>query len=192
MEKTKTPEQLFQELYTSSFKGVFRFFYYKSVQFDQIEELCQEVYLRFWDAYQNKLQDTEQCKRILYGIALNVYREWVRSNTKNSFISLEYYWENLLEEDKINSIDNWCSLEYDQQQEELKQKLRWAINQLPEQQRKVLEYRFIHGMTREETARKMNMPVDNVHTYQKRAIKSLKEILQEEFKLNSVPPITLN
>ncbi len=187
MEETKTPEQLFQELYTSSFKGVFRFFYYKSVQFDQIEELCQEVYLRFWDAYQSKLQDTEQCKKILYGIALNVYREWVRSSIKNSFISLEDYWESLLEEDEINSIDSWCSPEYDQQQEELKQKLRWAIHQLPEQQKKVLEYRFIHGMSREETAQKMNMSVDNVHTYQKRAIKSLKQIINEESDLNLYP-----
>ncbi len=168
----------FHSLYESSFKGVFRFFYYKSVRFENIEELCQEVYLRFWQNYQGKLDDFEQCKKILYGIALNVYREWVHRQVRQGFVQLENYWDELLEADSLNSTAHWETANYDNNLEQLKIELRRAMEQLPPRLQEVVRLRCLEGLSRQATADKMNLTADQVHIYQKRAVKSLKEIIQ--------------
>jgi len=133
--------------------------------------------MRFWNGYKIHLNDFTQSKKIVYGIALNVYREWVRSSIKNDNLALEDYWTQLAEEDQITCTDHWSSNDYEEKHLELKQKLREAIAKLPEKQRLVLEYRFLHRLSRKETAVKMNTTEDNVYTYQKRAIKTLQQII---------------
>jgi len=173
-------EKHFEFFYKETFKGVFRFFYYKSVDLQSIEELCQETYMRFWNSYKTYLEDFVQSKKIIYGIALNVYREWVRSSIKQNNLALEDYWTQLAEEDQITSVDHWHSNDYEQKHLELKQRLKQAIAKLPEKQRLVLEYRFLQCLSRKETAAKMNTSEENVYTYQKRAIKTLQQIINSE------------
>jgi len=170
-------EERFEIFYRNSFKGVFRFFYYKSVDLQSIEELCQEVYMRFWKNYKAYLEDFAQSKKIIYGIALNVYREWVRSSLKNETLCVDDFWEQLATEEQISSIDPWLNSDYEKQHQKLKKRLKIAISQLPEKQKLVLEYRFLRRLTRKETAARMNTTEDNVYTYQKRAIKALKQIV---------------
>lgn len=181
----------FSELYQTSFKGVFRFFYYKSVNFNSIEELCQEVYLRFWKNYTSKLGDADQCKKILYGICLNVYREWVRSQISSQFVSLESYWEQLMDEDSLSSTQNWEDEKYEEHLGELKNRLRTAIAKLSPRLREVVELKYLQGLTRRQTSEQMGLTEDQVHTYQKRAVKALKDLVHQETG-EPVPPNALN
>lgn len=176
---------LFAEFYQNSFKGVFRFFYYKSVRFDTIDELCQEAYMRFWQNFQSKLEDPVQCKKIIYGICLNVYREWVRDQIKHNFIQLESYWEELADDDNLCTTEDWEEPEYEDRHEELKTRLKQAIEQLPAKQKEVLILKYIDGLTRKEIANKLQIPQDQVYTYQKRAVKSLKEIIDKQSQTQS-------
>jgi RNA polymerase sigma factor (sigma-70 family) len=133
--------------------------------------------MRFWKNYKAYLEDFAQSKKIIYGIALNVYREWVRSSLKNETLCVDDFWEQLAKEEQISSIDPWLNSDYEKQHQELKKRLKITISQLPEKQKLVLEYRFLHRLTRKETAARMNTTEDNVYTYQKRAVKALKQIV---------------
>ncbi len=157
------------------------------MEFGQIEDLVQEAYFRFYKNYEYKLSgDSSECKRILLGICLNIYREWVRSRVESSSVEYvdEYDYEN-----EVSYFEAYENDNFDEENEKRKSMLREAINTLNSNVKQVLELRFIQQKTRKEVARIMNITEDQVHTYQKRGVKYLKEILNKE---NIVPPQTLN
>jgi RNA polymerase sigma factor (sigma-70 family) len=170
--------QDFQEFYDDSFKAAYRFFFYKNVSKSQIEDLVQDSFMRFYQSYQFKLGDKDERGKILLGICLNVYREWVRVQVSTGNV-WEYIEEVDWEEERV-SFDEYSNPDYEIEVERRKALLRQSLSELSGTVRSVLELRFLQGLTRAQTADKLGISEDQVHTYQKRGIKYLKEILNQE------------
>lgn len=171
----------FEEFYQQTFKTCFRFFYYRSVGFENIEDLCQEAYLRFYNKYLDKLQDPEESKKILFGICRNLYKEWVK-NQKTKDLEL---FENYEYSGSYNSFDASQDEDFVDTLDHYRNVLHTALAELNDTVRKVINLRFIEGKTRGETAEILGISEDNVHTYQKRGVKYLKEKLNNK---TFVPP----
>ena len=162
----------FEELYNLNFKYVYRFFYYKSVSKEEIEDLTHEVFIRFYGKYNGKNISQEESKRILFGFCNNIYKEFVRKSIKenraefNDFLQYEEIFEEFVEE---------C---FEEKLSEMRALISQNIQKLNPKVRAILECRFIHNMSRKEVAAKFNITEKDVHTYQKRGVKYLKKMVE--------------
>ena len=57
--------------------------------------------------------------------------------------------------------------------------LRYAIEQLPEKERKTLYLRYFHGMTQETAARVLGVSQVQVSRLERRAVERLREVLTD-------------
>jgi RNA polymerase sigma-70 factor (ECF subfamily) len=154
------------------FPVLFKYFSYRDLGKADCEDACQEVFLRFFQKYTIEHLDEVACAKILYVIAHNVYREWVRSAVKHSSLALldtdlpeGSSWETYVEE--VESPEGQLYQE----------ELRAAIAQLSPNLRQVIELRFFEGLTRREIAEKLNTKEKYVHIYQQRGIKALQKLV---------------
>lgn len=173
--------RLFKDFYEKTFKAVFRFFYYRSEYIDTntAADLAQESYLRFWNKYKDKLQDFQESQKLIWGICKNVYKEWLKNNVKDAvgFWGNLDDWERLWTQDQISSVDYWDDDDYSKKLEYLRKVLKKLIDKLPNRLKEVINLRYYLGLSRREVAWRLGMKEDHVHTYQKRAIKLLKNYL---------------
>lgn len=172
----------FESLYNLSFEKIYKFFYYKYVDKETVEDLVHDVFIRYFQKYKDSNHNSNESIKLLYGISRNVYKEWVRKSIKENKIQFL---------DNIDYVDESVITEEELINEDLNQKIfqanvdkiRECIGKLNINVRNVLEQRFLHGKTRKETAEILNLSEDTVHTYQKRGIKYLKNMLG-----TTVPP----
>lgn len=157
----------FKDFYDITYISVFRYFYYRGVKLEDNEDLSQDCYILFYKKYLSKLDNSKEAQKILFGIVKNKYKESWRKTEKlkqeELYKPLNFSPDNL-EEDFIKH-------------EELKKQIKLALAHIPARQREVIEHRYLSGRTREETGGLMNLKPKEVHTYQKRAIKSLKKYI---------------
>ncbi len=161
-----------ETLYRQHVKAIHSFFFYREVGLSELEDLVQETFVRYFRRYDQEARASEETAKILYGVARNVWREWVRTQIRTN--TLELLEHDLVLTSQENS-EGYSDEEID--------KLKSALALLQQTQREVLTLRFIEGMTRKEVAEKLGTSESDVHTYQKRGIKALRRILSEP-----VPP----
>jgi RNA polymerase sigma factor (sigma-70 family) len=167
-----------EEVYSTKFDSVYKFFYYKDVDADEIEDLTQETFLRFYQKYDpTQLEDT-QIAKILYTIARNIWKEWLRGLSKNRteelFDTVDYALPFEEFTDEIQDQDAW---------QHERGALISAIKECNPTMRSVLTLRFIEGKTRKEIAELLSIKEDHVYTYQKRGVKMLQKMAS-----GAVPP----
>ena len=158
---------------------MYRFFYYKSVNSAYIEDLSQDVYIRFYNKFSDKELSEVESKKILYGIARNVYKEWVRQSIKEKRVSLldNFEYEELDHGDLLDLFLELENPEFDEKLLKNQEILKEAIETLGENVRNVIKMRFVEGLSRKEVAEKLNIKEKDVHTYQKRGVKYLKKLI---------------
>lgn len=166
-----TPEKIYYE----HVKPVHRYFYYKGVPLSDVEDLVQETFMRFFAKYGTDERAESENRRILYTIAKNVWREWVRSSIRNQTVEFD---------DLRDIPENTQDFEEETAPEIDKEKLLKALERLNQTLKNVLTLRFIENMTRKEIALKLQIKEKDVHTYQKRGIKQL----QKQWNLPVPPP----
>ena len=134
-----------EKIYNDHFRLIYRFFYYKLVDIDA-EDLAQEVFLRFFKRYTKNQFSDEETKKVLFGIAQNVYKEWVRQAIKHQNYPLDPEME--VKENYVEFTDD----EFELQLEGYRSDMREAIARLNPTLRQVIELRFLEGKTRAEVA----------------------------------------
>jgi RNA polymerase sigma-70 factor, ECF subfamily len=178
------------EFYNQSFKQIFRFFYYKVSDVPISEDLASETYMAFFDKYSHLLANTDDSAiKLLYGIAKNLWKKYLQKQ-KNSFIPVPLFFarfENLGDFEILDKLENSETLNQSNSLELQKQVnlelIKQTLKSLNPKLQTVIELRFQKGLTRSETAKLMGLSEDIIHTYQKRAIKYLKQ------KLNPTPTV---
>jgi RNA polymerase sigma factor (sigma-70 family) len=166
--------------YSHLFPALYRYFFYKQVQRDSIEDLCQESFMRFFQKYDSTQFTELDCAKILYGIARNVYREWVRRAIRDTTFELN---------EDMAITDSFADflLDIDDAAEEFNTKLLdEALGTLSETFQKVLRMRFILGMSRAQVAEELGVKEKHVHVYQRRALVALRQELVK-MELNCIP-----
>lgn len=160
---------MFEEAYRENFTRLYRFFYYRSVAKDECEDLLQEVFLRFHKSFGLKELAADEAAKILFGIARNVYREWVRNQIRNQHgefdDAIEY----------LGTVEEYCDDGFEATLVELQSDLKKGMETLGDSVRQVIELRFIEGKTRAETAAITGMSEKQVHVYQRRGIATLQK-----------------
>lgn len=154
-------------IYHQHFRAVYRFFYYRDVDAGDIEDLVQETFIRFFGKYSSHNLSDERITKTLYAIARNVWREWLRSIQNHRTVEL-------LDFDGLT--DTLADYQEDQSEEDWtaeREVLSAALTTLSPNIADVLRLRFLEGLTRSETAKRLDMKEDTVHTYQKRGIQQL-------------------
>ncbi|MEI7603558.1 MAG: sigma-70 family RNA polymerase sigma factor [bacterium] len=174
----------FEVFYKSTFKTVYSYFYNKFVNVSDIEDLAQESFLRIYSKYGDNFPNTDEPRKILFGICRNIYRDWVRDHIKEvttDDIETAIYKHNPDYNHEEDFEDDSQDLIRQQNVDLVKE----AMKKLNPKVKAVLEYRFIEGLSRKEIAEKLGISQDDVHTYQKRGIKYLNKMINTNDKVDS-------
>lgn len=169
----------FEEFYNSTYKYIYIFFYNRIGDKSSIDDLCQEVYIRFYKRFlkERELYAEEDIK-ILFGFCKNIYHERVRELTKNKDVEFfeDYDYSEFLGE---SFEDDSEKDEYYRNRRKKLKIIARAMQKLRSKTRFVIEYRFFYEMSRKEVASMLNMKERDVLKYQQRGVKYLKEMVEK-------------
>lgn len=165
----------FDELYENYHHDLFQYLIYMVKDRDLAEDLVQEVYIKVLKSYQSfDGRSTE--KTWLLSIARHVAIDHFRKQKHKRNRIMDFFDWN----DKGEQLKDQSSLpdEIAVQNDEMKQVYK-ALDNCTLDQRNVIIFRFIQGMSIQETAEILNWSESKVKTTQHRGMKSLKEMMDK-------------
>ncbi|MFZ0369191.1 MAG: RNA polymerase sigma factor SigX [Halobacillus sp.] len=165
----------FDELYENYHHDLFQYLIYMVKDRDLAEDLVQEVYIKVLKSYQSfDGRSTE--KTWLLSIARHVAIDHFRKQKRKRNRIMDFFDWN----DKGEQLKDQSSLpdEIAVQNDEMKQVYK-ALDNCTLDQRNVIIFRFIQGMSIQETAEILNWSESKVKTTQHRGMKSLKEMMDK-------------
>jgi RNA polymerase sigma-70 factor (ECF subfamily) len=156
------------ELYERHQRGIYRFLYYKVGDLQTAEDLTSEVFLRMIEKLPNYSGPSLTFQAWLFQIARNLSIDHYRrmSIRKNVQLMDDYPGGG---DEPLEMISNDLTSE----------NLYHALVKLPDNQRDVIVMRFVVGMPVREVAQSLHKSENSVKGLQRRALKSLREILVE-------------
>src|SRR5690348_353751 len=79
----------FDSVFHEQYGRLYRYLYYRDVPAADIEDLCQEAFACFFEKYGSKELDSASTSKLLYTIAHNLYRNWVRTQIRTQTYELD-------------------------------------------------------------------------------------------------------
>ena len=79
----------FNSVFHEQFGRLQRYLYYRDVPLADIEDICQEVFVCFFQKYGDKNLDSEATSKLLYTITHNLHRNWLRSLSRHKTYELD-------------------------------------------------------------------------------------------------------
>lgn len=156
-------KELFQAYYPSVCKTIHRFIRDKNL----VEDLAQEVFLRFWQKRQ-KLNITSSVKAYLHRMAVNEALAYLR---KNKRYQEEEFTPAIASGEEAGAEEQYLY-------SELEDHIKAAINSLPPKCRTVFQLSRFEELTYKEIAEKMDISVKTVENQMGKALKVLRKKLQ--------------
>ncbi|HEX9986886.1 MAG TPA: sigma-70 family RNA polymerase sigma factor [Chloroflexia bacterium] len=166
---SKHDQAAFAELYNAYVEKIYKYIYYKVGNAPDAEDLCEQVFLKAWEAIGRYTWCGYPFSSWLYKLAHNVVVDHYR--TRREAVPLDTAFATSDE-----PVDPDTTL---QQMVEAAE-LREAINQLTAEQRQVIALKFIEGYENTEIAQMMNKKEGAIRALQYRALRSLQGILEAE------------
>lgn len=160
-------EDSMKEIYEETIVPVYRFVYSRIGNKHIAEDIVSETYLTLQDILGN-YDGSSKIETFIIGIANNKLKQYYASIDKEI---LDFDENIILIDENNEDIDNYLD----------KEKVERILNNLKENYRDVLTYRFLKAYSIKETAKKMNISEENVRVMQNRAIKKALETAQELF-----------
>lgn len=160
-------------------KKVFNILYLQLGNIPDLEDLAQEVFIKVFKNIKN-FRGESQFSTWLYRIAMNVSYDYRRKNKE--VFSLD----DPLREDEEDTFEKIIANDNKEdplsiiEGEELRNKLRKFIRELPKEYQEVLILREYEGLSYEEIAKILNCPIGTVESRLFRARKELKEKILKE------------
>lgn len=152
-------------LYDHFYEAVFRFFYYRTGSTATAEDLTSEVFIKMLKALpQYQIRQTP-FRAWLFKIARFHAIDYYRSNNTRQEVALQAGPEHSTEPLEA-VVDRNLSID----------RLRKALEQLPDDQRDVLILRFLLGMPIAETAATLHRSEDSIKGLQRRGLFAIRDI----------------
>ncbi len=166
-------KNIVEEIYNNHFDKIYRFFYFRVLSADIAEDLTSNTFLTFAEIVRGDKIQIQNPNRIIYGIAKNIFLQYLKQKYKSE-IPFSVIGDNFEEfvSEEIKSIEDKPTLE---------ERAIKYINLLPQKQKEVAYLRFIEKMSLKAIAVKLKKNVNYVKVTQRRAIKSLKIIVETGF-----------
>lgn len=153
----------FKKVYFEYSDKIFRFLFWHLGDTNRAEDLTSEVFLRAFKNWKNFKGNFRQAW--LYRIAKNLLIDFYRSKKTSSF---EEVGEIAVDPELLENLDK---------KEEI-QRVRKAVEKLPENLKAVVVLRFFEELSAAETGKILEISEVNVRVLQFRALKKLKEELK--------------
>jgi RNA polymerase sigma-70 factor (ECF subfamily) len=156
----------FKDVYESHSKSIYKFLFWRTKDIQLSEDLTSSTFEKAWASRDNFHGGS--VKAWLYRIARNVLIDHWRKKK-----------ELLVEDtDSLPADDQPTVGELLDKKLQI-QVLRKALNRLPDDMRLIVTKRFIEGQSGRQIAKSLNLSQSNVRVMQYRALKKLKEYLNE-------------
>lgn len=162
-------EEAFGLIYDHFAAKIFKFIYYRVGHTQVAEDLLADTFVKGWQKL-SQLNSPSALSAWLYQIAKNNIIDYYR--IKKDSIDLSEV-ENLLE-DETNVVDD-TNLTIEQK------KILELLEELPEEQRQVIKYKFFEELENEEIAYIMGKTEGAIRVIQHRAISKLKELSDKKY-----------
>lgn len=166
-------KEAFGKLYEKYLVDIYRYIYYRLANEFDAEDLTETVFLHAWEALPRVDLEKLRFKPWIYKIAHNKVIDEYR--TAHPTVSLE---------DQILQSDRQADPEDHYEINEFNGSLTKAISHLDPLMQDVIIYRFILGLSHEETAEIMNRSIVNIRVLQFRALSKLRGWYQGEERQN--------
>jgi len=139
------------------------------------EEITQDVFVRVWERAGTYRNEQGSVATWLASIARNRAIDIFRHNRARQ-INLNTSWE------AAENLDSPASQNVEEEVDlaQRVQYVRWAVAQLPEEQRSALSLAYFQGLTHPEIAQKLGEPLGTVKTRIRLAMEKLRVLLQVE------------
>jgi len=157
-------EDEFAEAYQTYRQPIYRFLLWRTGDEAASDDLTSNVFEKAWQARGSFRGGSIQAW--LYRIARNALTDhWRRKQT----LPLEHAGQ-LVDDTAVSDAER---LDADQAAAELRE----ALRQLPDDMRRLVELRFVDGLSARQAADRLNMTEGNVRVVQYRALKRIRELL---------------
>lgn len=167
-------ESIFHRLYDTYHQDVFNFLFYLVKNRTVAEDLSHEVYLRVLKSYE-RFEGKSSEKTWLFSIAKNVAIDYFRKKQvrdKHAFTAFDWETEQLVSQ----APSPEQSIELNDQVKQLLE----ALEQCTGDQKMVIIMRYIQELSIQETAEILGWTLGKVKTTQHRALKTLRQLLEEQ------------
>lgn len=159
----------FAELYNAYVEKIYKYIFYKVGNDTEAEDLCEQVFLKAWEAIGRYTWCGYPFSSWLYRLAHNLVVDHYR--TRRETVPLHEVLTTSSEpEDPQDSLLQTLDAA----------ELRDAISQLTDDQRQVIALKFIEGYENAEIAQMLNKKEGAIRALQYRALRSLLSILEAE------------
>ena len=144
-------------------KNLLNFFCRQGVSSFEGEDLVQETYLRLWN-YRDRYRQTAKLSTFLFCLARQVRIDALRRQVRRE--ARETRWG---EEQPDTQLPQLC----------VREDVRWALSQLTEVHREVIELGVFQDLPYAEISEILSIPVGTVKSRMSNALKKLKEVFDE-------------
>jgi RNA polymerase sigma-70 factor (ECF subfamily) len=165
----------FIKSYDLYFDQIFRFIFFKVNDREEAQDITSAVFLKAWNHIQNNsVTDIKTLKALYYKIARTSVIDHYRKNSKNATIKIDD--QNLqidIPDRKSNPLEQMV---ISSDIEQLKEKML----RLKDEYREMIVMKYVDDLTTKEIAQTLNKSRGNVRITLHRALKALREILDEK------------
>lgn len=166
-------------------------FVYRYVQdTDDAKDITQMTFIRVFKNIR-KLRDRSKFKSWLYQIAANISKDELKKRNKRNTRSVDEEWENGEGEKLVHNelLFTGANQEKEMDSKDLENIIKYALRQIPEEQRIVIILKEYQHLKFTEIAEILKMPVNTIKSRMYYGLKNMREILlknniDEEVLLN--------
>lgn len=167
-------KEAFIKAYDLYVDNIYRFIYFKVGSKEEAQDLSSAVFLKAWNHIQtNSLTDFKTLKALLYKIARNVIIDYYRENNKKNFFSIDD--ENSQTDVMDDNQDLATKIETAFEFSLVEKKL----TDLKDEYREIIILRFMEELSIGEIAEILNKSKGNVRILTYRALKALRELMEQ-------------
>lgn len=167
VEKDLCKQEVYQAFYKEHARHAHNFAFYRCGDQAQSKDLIQEAFIKIW----------EKCSDIAFAKA----KTYLFTTINNSFLNIVKHDKVVLEHEKQNPYQDKTeqSPEYLFEEQEFKQRLNRAINELTDGQREVFLLNRIDGLKYREIAERLDISQKAVEKRMTSALKKLRQSVKE-------------
>ena len=160
----------FSKIYEEYIDRIYRFIYLKVDSEETAKDICAQTFLKAWEFYRQN-PNIESFSGFLYKIARNTIIDYYRKDKKINIVSPEEVKPSLLSQD--SGIEQKAILNSDLE------RIKKAISFLKEDYQNVIIWHYLDEMEISEISKIMQKSEQSVRVLLHRALKSLREKLEE-------------
>lgn len=136
----------------------------------EAEDLTQEVFLTLW---RSGAYDSKRGSMLVFLTTLT------RSKAIDRHRQIKAQWQRLQRWSRNASPENSSNLMDKVSLEEMSQRVREALAELPPNQKQILEMSYYDGLSQSEISDNLNMPLGTVKTHKRKGLLYLRQMLQD-------------